>query len=171
MSEDPTGAAYRMRPLQPADLALVSQWRAQPHVRRWWGDPGVEPEWEKLRDPRQALWIVELDRRPLGFIQDYDVHGWSPHPFDYLPPGSRGMDVFIGDPEALGQGHGAAFIRAHVDGLFRAGAPAVGIDPHPDNSAARRAFEKAGFSRVSGPVKTPWGTAVLMERWAAGRPT
>jgi RimJ/RimL family protein N-acetyltransferase len=42
----------------------------------------------------------------------------------------------------------------------------MGIDPNPENLAARRAFEKAGFRFVSGPQETPWGTAVLMDRRA-----
>ena len=80
------------------------------------------------------------------------------------PPGSRGMDLYIGEPDRLGAGHGSALVRQHVEALFARGAPAVGIDPHPDNAGARRAFEKAGFRFVRGPTETPWGLAVLMER-------
>lgn len=162
------GDGYLIRPMGEADLAMVSGWRGQPHVARWWGEPSVEPEDEKLSDPRIAMWIVEHDGRPFAFIQDYDVHGWSPHPFDYLPQGARGMDVYIGEPDMLGAGHGARFVRQHVDQLFGQGMPAMGIDPNPENAAARRAFEKAGFQLVSGPVTTPWGTAVLMDRRAPG---
>ena len=157
---------YLIRPFAEADLPLVAAWRARPHVRRWWGDPADEPEAEKLADPHIALWIVELDARPIAFIQDYEIHAWSGHPFAYLPAGSRGMDLFIAEDDLLGQGHGASLVRKHVDGMFAQGVPAAGIDPHPDNAAARRAFEKAGFAAVSGPVDTPWGRAILMERRA-----
>lgn len=159
-------APYLIRRVTQADLDLVRAWRAQPHVRRWWGDPEVEPEAEKLADSRIALWVVEAGARPFAFIQDYDVHGWGPHPFDYLPAGARGMDVFIGEADMLGRGHGSGFVRQHVDALFAAGVPAMGIDPNPDNAAARRAFEKAGFRFVKGPLETPWGRAVLMDRRA-----
>jgi aminoglycoside 6'-N-acetyltransferase len=154
----------QFRPVVEEDLALLARWRAAPHVREWWGEPSVEDEREKLADPRIAMWIVELDGRPFAFAQDYDVHGWDPHPFSYLPPGSRGIDQYIGEADMLDRGHGSAFVRQHVERLFAAGVPAVGTDPHPDNARAIRAYEKAGFVLASGPVDTRWGRAVLMER-------
>jgi aminoglycoside 6'-N-acetyltransferase len=153
----------QFRRVVEADLAVLARWRAAPHVREWWGEPSVEDEREKLADPRIAMWIVELAGRPFAFAQDYDVHGWDPHPFSYLPPGSRGIDQYIGEADMLDRGHGSAFVRQHVERLFAAGAPAVGTDPHPDNARAIRAYEKAGFVLASGPVDTPWGRAVLME--------
>jgi aminoglycoside 6'-N-acetyltransferase len=71
----------------------------------------------------------------------------------------------IGEPDMLDQGHGSAFVRQHFDRLFAAGAPAIGTDPHPANARAIRAYEKAGFAIASGPLETPWGSALLMERW------
>ena len=68
----------------------------------------------------------------------------------------------------LEKGHGSAFVRAHCDRLFTAGAPALGADPHPDNRRAVRAYEKAGFAIKSGPIDTIWGRALLMERWPPG---
>ena len=158
--------AYLIRPVSEADLPLLTRWRHQPHVRRWWGEPDVEDEAEKLTDTRIAMWVVQLEDRPLGFIQDYDVHGWTPHPFDYLPAPSRGMDVYIGEHDLMGSGHGTAFIRQHVATLFAQGIRAIGIDPHPDNLAARAAFGQAGFTFRSGPVQTPWSLAVLMDQYA-----
>ncbi|HEX5377122.1 MAG TPA: GNAT family N-acetyltransferase [Phenylobacterium sp.] len=157
---------YVIRPVARADLPLIGRWRTLPHVARWWGEASVEPEIEKLADPRIAMWLVEQDGRPFAFVQDYDVHGWSPHPFAHLPPGSRGMDLYVGEPPMVGRGHGSRLLRQHVDDLFRRGVPAVGIDPHPDNGPARRCFEKAGFAAVAGPLDTPWGRAILMERHA-----
>jgi aminoglycoside 6'-N-acetyltransferase len=157
---------YLIRPAGASDLPLLAAWRRQAHVRRWWGPPEVEPEAEKLRRAEVAMWVAGLDGHPLAFVQDYAVADWSPHHFDYLPPGSRGMDVYIGAPEALGRGHGAGIVRQHVDRLFGLGVPAVGIDPHPDNERARRAFARAGFVTAHGPVDTRWGRAVLMHRFA-----
>ena len=157
---------YLLRPAGEPDLPLLSRWRALPHVSRWWGDPAIEAEIEKLRERRIAMWIAEFEGRPFAFIQDYDIRAWSPHHFDYLPPGSRGMDVYIGEPAMLGSGHGSRLVRQHVDRLFTLGSPAVGIDPHPDNAAALRAFEKAGFSITSGPLDTRWSRGILMHRFA-----
>lgn len=157
---------YLIRPLTIDDLPLAAGWRAQPHVRRWWGEPDVEGEAEKLNDPHIDLWIVEAAGRPFALIQDYAIHAWPDHPFAYLPEGSRGLDLFIGEADMIGAGHGARLLRQHVDALFAAGVPAAGIDPHPDNAAAQRCFAKAGFMVRSGPVRTRWGEAILMDRTA-----
>ncbi len=143
----------------------MAGWRAQPHVRRWWGEPTVEPESEKIDDPHIALWIVELAGRPFALIQDYEIQDWPPHHFDHLPPGSRGHDLFIGEPDLLGLGHGPRFLRQHIDRMFADGVPAAGIDPHPDNRPAIRAFERAGFTITGGPIETLWGRAMLLERY------
>ena len=159
--------AYRFRPAEAQDFPLLARWRQEPEVLRWWGAwERAQPEYaEHLADPAMALWIVEQDGRPFAFAQDYDCHAWDPHPFSHLPAGSRGVDQYIGEPDMIGRGHGSAFLREHCDCLFAAGAPAIGTDPHPDNARAIRAYQKAGFSFVSGPVETRWGVAVLMERW------
>lgn len=161
---------YEIQPAHRSDLALLRRWRAKPHVRRWWDYPDVEPDADKLDDPRIALWIASHAGRPFAFLQDYEIHAWLDHHFGYLPPGSRGIDLYIGEPDMLGAGHGAALLHQYVDQLFSSGAPAVGIDSHPDNAAAIRCFEKAGFVAERGRVETAWGTALLMDRRATNPP-
>ncbi|MCR8723198.1 GNAT family N-acetyltransferase [Frigidibacter sp. ROC022] len=153
---------YLIRCLTGADLPLLRRWRQAPHVLRWWPQEGAEPPGQV--DPGTVPSIVELAGRPFAYIQDYGVHDEPDHHFAYLPPGARGIDQFIGEADMLGQGHGPAFIDQHVRSLFGAGAPAVGTDPHPDNRRAIRAYEKAGFRIAGGPLDTPWGRALLMER-------
>ena len=126
----------------------------------------MEPEIDKLNEPRIAMWMAELRSRPFAFIQDYGVSDWPPHHFGLLPAGSRGIDMYIGEADMTGVGHGSRLLRQHVDHLFRSRVPAVGIDPHPDNQAAMRAFEKAGLTIVSGSLDTRWGRAILMTRHA-----
>jgi aminoglycoside 6'-N-acetyltransferase len=157
---------YLFRSATWNDLPLLVEWRARPQVSEWWGSPDGEDPAEALDDPHVTAWIVELDGRPFAFAQDYDPHAWDPHPFSHLPPGSRGIDQYIGEPDMLDRGHGSAFVRQHCGVLFAAGAPAIGTDPHPDNVRAIRAYEKAGFEVVGGPIETSWGRAILMESWA-----
>lgn len=157
-------APYAFRPATEADLPLLHAWRARPHVARWWGPPHVEPAGETLADPRVAMWIVSHQGRAFAYAQDYSPHDWPGHPFAHLPAGSRGIDQYIGEADMLGRGHGSAFVRAHCERLFAAGAPTVGTDPHPDNARAVRAYEKAGFTVAAGPLDTIWGRAMLMER-------
>ncbi len=155
--------SYSFRRATAADLPLLERWRASEHVASWWGSPELEPDADRLADSRVATRIVEHERRPFAFAQDYSPHEWDPHPFSHLPAGSRGIDFYIGEADMLGRGHGSAFIRAYGDFLFDAGALALGADPHPDNVRSRRALEKAGFRLTAGPIETRWGLAVLME--------
>jgi aminoglycoside 6'-N-acetyltransferase len=148
-----------------ADLPLLERWRAMPHVVEWWAPLEEEPADAVLHDPDLAAWVVEHERRPFAYAQDYSTHTTEDHPFAHLPPGSRGIDHYIGEPDMIGRGHGSAFVRFHCDRLFAAGAPAIGTDPHPDNSRAIRAYKKAAFRAVAGPLETPWGRALPMERW------
>ena len=133
----------------------------------WWGPAeGDEGFFEEaMADPHTNAWIVELDGRAFAYAQDYDPHAWPGHPFGQLPPGARGIDQSIGEPGMVGRGHGSAFVRAHCDRLFAAGAPAIGTDPHPDNARAIRAYAKAGFAVAGDPIDTIWGRALPMEKW------
>ncbi len=158
---------YRFRPVLRADFPLLLRWRKTPEVLRWWGgwdDAEVDFQSQYI-DPSIAMWLVEYGGRPFAYIQDYDPHAWDPHHFSNLPPGSRGIDQYIGEPGMLNRGHGTAFLRQYCNQLFAAGAPVIGTDPDPDNLRACRAYQKAGFSEVSGPMDTRWGRAILMERW------
>jgi aminoglycoside 6'-N-acetyltransferase len=110
--------------------------------------------------------VVCHEGRPFAYIQDYDPRAWDMHHLGDLLPGSRGIDQFIGEPSMLGRGHGSAFIRAHVDRLFAAGAPAVGTDPDPSNARAIRAYEKAGFTALRETLDWEGQRVLLMLRRA-----
>ncbi|KAJ55538.1 aminoglycoside adenylyltransferase [Actibacterium mucosum KCTC 23349] len=155
------GTEYNFRKVLNGDLPLLATWRAAPHVRVWWDSDEPDSPAE-LTDSRVARFIVSLGDRPFAYMQDYTVHGWDGHHFFELPLGSRGIDQFIGLPDMVGKGHGPAFIAQRVADLFAAGAPVVATDPHPDNTRAIAAYEKAGF-RAFGPSKdTPWGRILPM---------
>jgi aminoglycoside 6'-N-acetyltransferase len=165
--------AYVFTPVTDNDLSLLDRWLRNPHVREWWDDDSgpedeEEDEDEALQDASSWPHIVHLDGRPIGYIQAYDPHAWPGHHFADQPPGTRGIDQYIGEPEFLNQGHGPAFIRQFCDNLFAAGAPVIVTDPHPDNTRAIRAYQKAGFVRYSGPVSSDWGVCLLMARKAGG---
>jgi hypothetical protein len=72
-----------------------------------------------------AMEIVSFDRRPFAYCQYYDVHAWPQPHFASLPAGSRAIDAFIGEPEMIGRGHGAAFLKMLAARLRKKGAPVV----------------------------------------------
>jgi aminoglycoside 6'-N-acetyltransferase len=155
---------YVFRPMVVADLPLIRQWLARPHVREWWGDPSEQYELVSgdLDEPAMDQFIVSAGSNDFGYLQCYELTAWNSG-FGEHPRGTRGIDLFIGEPGMIGRGHGSAFIRAFVEDLLRRGAPRIVTDPDPDNARAVRAYAKAGFEKA-GMVDTPDGPALLMVR-------
>lgn len=153
------------RPVEPGDLTLLNEWITRPHVAEWWESEETYAV-DDLSDAQAKLWIVSLDARPFAFAQDYVVHGFGPHHFDYLPLGARGIDQFIAEPDLLGRGYGRALVRQQLERLFALGAPVVCTDSHPGNTRAIRAYLGVGFRAAGAAVDTPWGTVQPMECWA-----
>ena len=156
---------YPFLPMSTADLPLVRRWLAAPHVREWWGDSDEQFALvsEDLELPAMDQFVVTIDGQPFAYLQCYDQRAWPDNGLGIHPPGTRGIDQFIGEPDMVGRGHGSTFIRAFVDGLLAAGVPRVLTDPDPANARAIRAYAKAGF-RAGREVDTPDGQALLMLR-------
>src|SRR5216683_3111050 len=99
---------------------------------------------------------------PFAYLQCYDLTAWNSG-FGSHPPGTRGIDLFIGEPDMIERGHGSALVRCFVDDRLQKGAPRIVTDPDPANGRAVRAYEKAGFEKDR-MVETPDGPALLMIR-------
>ena len=148
---------FTFAPLREEDLDLVRQWLLRPHVRQWFDDvPGVAYPDHTISEYQTAirgedptdLYVIKLDGRPIGVLQSYRI---DDHP-EYaaqvaLTRPAVGIDLFIGDPELIGRGHGPALIRAFLrDVAFpRYSVDLCVIGPTASNAAAIRAYEKAGF--------------------------
>jgi aminoglycoside 6'-N-acetyltransferase len=154
---------YAFRPMTSVDLPLIQRWLTQPHVAEWWHDSETfEFVSGDLNHRDLAQFLVTLNRRPIGYLQCYQISEWHDG-FGPQPAGTRGIDQFIGEPDMVGHGHGSAFVRAFIEGLLKDGVPRVVVDPSPTNTRAIRAYEKAGC-RCAGEVDTPDGPALLMVR-------
>jgi aminoglycoside 6'-N-acetyltransferase len=155
---------YVFRPMTAADLPLLRRWLALPHVREWWGDPEEQYTLVSgdLDEPAMDQFIVSTACNPFAYLQCYDLTEWSTG-LGPQPQGTRGVDLFIGEPDMIERGHGSALIRAFADERLRQGAPRMVTDPDPANLRAVRAYEKAGFEKVR-MVETPDGPALLMIR-------
>jgi aminoglycoside 6'-N-acetyltransferase len=153
---------YAFRPMTAADLPLVRRWLALPHVREWWGDPSEQYALVSgdLEEPAMDQFIVSEQGRDFGYLQCYDLTEWNSGFGDH-PKGTRGIDLFIGEPDMIERGHGSAFIRCFVGIRLKSGAPRIVTDPDPSNARAVRAYAKAGFEKA-GMVDTPDGPALLM---------
>lgn len=144
------------QPLREAELALLHGWRQREHVARWWGEP---PSLQEVRDeylpairgeePTEAYLILR-EGLPIGFIQTYRLADWSAFWPEVDEPGAAGMDLFIGEPELIGQGLGPRIIRAFVERVVFARPEIVSCwaDPDARNRRSVRAFQKAGFQVI-----------------------
>ena len=155
---------YVFRPMTLADLPLIQRWLMEPHVVQWWGDPAEQYDLVSgdLDEPAMDQFIVSAGSSDFAYLQCYSLTAWNSG-FGEHPPGTSGIDQFIGEPDMVDHGHGSAFIRAFVEEHLRNGAPRIVTDPDPANTRAVRAYEKAGFEKA-GMVDTPEGPALLMVR-------
>ncbi len=172
ITADSADSCIAFRPLQEADLPLLTDWLNRPHVLEWWGGGDAASSIETTRRkylPRMdeastvKPYIAVLADEPMGFIQSYVAldcgDGWWEEERD---PGVRGIDQFIGDSAKLGRGLGTAMVNAFVGRLFEEpGITRIQADPDPANARAIRCYVKAGF-RPAGRVTTPDGPALLM---------
>ena len=154
-------AVYHFRPMSEPDLPTVRAWQAAPHVRQWWDDKPLTLASED--EPATKQYIVAIDGQSFAYLQCYLQSAYPHNGLGTHPPGTRGIDQFIGEPDMVGRGHGSALVRAFVDGLVTAGVPRVITDPALANARAIAAYVKAGFRRER-EVDTPDGRALLMVR-------
>ncbi len=142
----------RLRPAKPTDLALLRRWDEAPQVVaadpnddwNWQEELGREPPW------REQL-VAELDGRPIGFVQIIDPAEEDSHYWGDVPAGLRALDIWIGESDCLGRGHGTRMMRLALARCFAdPTVSAVLIDPLQSNVAARRFYERLGF-RMVGP--------------------
>jgi RimJ/RimL family protein N-acetyltransferase len=142
---------------------MAGRWLRTAEVVRWWGDPmeQIALLTEDLNEPLMLQWIVEHWRRPFAYVQAYPVDAWPQTHLLHLPEGTEVIDVFIGEPAMVGNGHGSRFLRTMAEKLLAEGATTVAVDPACDNHRARRAYARAGFVGEE-TFETEEGPVVLM---------
>lgn len=151
---DEAARSITFHPLTPDDLPLMLRWRNTPAVARWWS---AVPDYAAVvakYTPRMAgtvpvhPYIARCDGVPIGFLQWCRLDEVPGHAAEGLAPdGAAAVDLFIGEDTYRGRGLGAAMLRAFLREVIFA-APDVSacyIDPHPDNAAAIRSYERVGF--------------------------
>lgn len=168
----------RLRPATPADIPVLDHWDTQPHVIAAMGDdePGGWAEEIATADANDwyEILVAELDGRPLGTVHIIDPAREETHYWGDCEPDLRAIDIWIGEADDLGRGHGTVMME---QALARCFAPpevtAVLIDPLASNVDAQRFYRRIGFVDV-GPRRFGTDDCIVMriERgdWAAARP-
>ncbi|MEM9011448.1 MAG: GNAT family N-acetyltransferase [Pseudomonadota bacterium] len=142
-----------LRDATPADRPTLERWDAAPHIVAISGDPDFNDwDWagELGRDvPWRQMLVAEVAGRAIGFVQIIDPAEEESHYWGDCPSDLRAIDIWIGEPEMIGQGHGGAMMRAALTRCFADPAvTAVLVDPMAHNTDAHRFYEAMGFSFV-----------------------
>lgn len=140
-----------LRPATPADRPILERWDRDPAVIAAAGTDGWWDWRTELADPGdwRDMLIAELDGTPIGFVQIMDPAREPSGYWGDAPPGSRAIDIWIGEAWARDKGHGTAIMRLALARCFAD--PSVGtilIDPLETNVAARRFYRRLGFTSV-----------------------
>jgi aminoglycoside 6'-N-acetyltransferase len=130
-----------------ADVALLRRWDEQPHVVE--SDPNDEWGWEielgRTPDWREQL-IAEVGGRPIGFVQIIDPARENSHYWGDAPADLRAVDIWIGEADDLGKGHGTRIMQQVLARCFADPAvKAVLLDPLASNIRSHRFYERLGF--------------------------
>jgi len=143
------------RALEEGDLPQIEAWLRRDHVAAWWRDPleiAVDKRRAAIEGRRDVdhYLIVDGDR-PVGMIQTYLV---ADHP-DWgelvgAEPEAAGVDLFIGETDAVGRGLGPQVLREFAQRIVfaRPETTAAVATVEDANRRSWRAFEKAGFRHV-----------------------
>jgi aminoglycoside 6'-N-acetyltransferase len=132
------GLGLVLRPLSAGDEPELLRIHRTPEVVRWWDVP--DPGFPWTDEPESTRFTIEVDGVVAGLIQFWEE----------TEPRYRhaGLDIFL-DPALRGRGLGTEAVKLVSQHLIRdRGHHRITIDPATENSAAIRAYEKAGFRAI-----------------------
>lgn len=139
------GVLTRLVPTTEDDVDLLARWFGSPDFVEYWGGvpmsrDQVAQKYIGRRRPRVESFLVlaQSSGTPVGYAQYW-----------HAGAAEGGIDMVLG-PQARGRGLGpdaARALLAHLGGNL--GWRRVTVDPLSENLRAVRAWEKAGFRKVS----------------------
>jgi aminoglycoside 6'-N-acetyltransferase len=143
------------RAMTRGDLDDVVAWRSDPEVVRWW-TPGeltdratIEAKYAERIDGMSPtrMWVVEINGRSAGFVQDYRIGDYPEYAVLGPPPDAIGVDYAIGARQWRGKGLGQRVLWAWMKRARARFPEATTYFAAPDhrNAASLRILRKAGF--------------------------
>jgi aminoglycoside 6'-N-acetyltransferase len=147
--------AVGFRAMTEADLSALAQWQSEPHVARWWDAESRDEQSARRKylprihgDDPTRMWVLEVDGRPVGFLQDYRVGDDPDYAAQTGYPDAVGFDYAIGEAGLVDRGLGTRATWEFCRDVLRRDYPAVEhflASPSHRNVASLRVLAKCGF--------------------------
>jgi aminoglycoside 6'-N-acetyltransferase len=143
-----------IRPASLDDIPYLERWDQMEHVIACSGDPGDDEDTDWAAEVRRRVsWyeivIAEEMGRPIGVMQIINPAEEESRYWGDIEPYFRAIDIWIGEPDMLGKGHGSLMMRMALATCFAdPGVKAVIIDPLASNTRAIKFYERIGFRPV-----------------------
>jgi len=151
---DPTRIHFQK--LRMADLPLMHRWLNTEAVMQWWGKNGasyaqvVEKYTPRIQGQGHTTsFLIMYGDRRIGYIQTYKIRDYPDYAaYVQVDEDAAGVDLFIGEADYLHKGLGSSILRTFLRDVVFGTTDAVSciMGPEPKNTAAIRAYERAGFS-------------------------
>ncbi|UUX51438.1 acetyltransferase [Nisaea acidiphila] len=145
-----SGEEIVLRPAGIADEGAIRRWLVAPHVARWSHrvfSLAAEALEAALQDTETALFVAEIDGRPIGCAHVYEAFGdprWTS--VSDVTRKTRTIDFLIGETDMVNKKIGQRMLRALVAQVFRdPEIDRIVVCPHPDNWPAIIALKRVGF--------------------------
>ena len=152
---------FEFKKIAEEDIPLLHTWLKRPHVSEFWKEQAPvdlatfrKKFAGKMSDEKADPYLVVLQGKPIGYIQ---THALGDKTF--------GIEQFIGVEEFVNKGLGSMFVKEFTDQLLlKKDVQRIISDPSVLNLRAQKAYEKAGFKKLSGKNSFDNGEVVLMEK-------
>ncbi|HEV2627495.1 MAG TPA: helix-turn-helix domain-containing GNAT family N-acetyltransferase [Pseudolabrys sp.] len=158
----PAPKTYTLRSPTFGDFGWIVSRHAELYAQEYgWSEPfeglcaGIVADFANKNDPnRERCWIAEMNGENVGCVmlaKDNDE--------------VARVRLLLVDPKARGLGLGARLVEECVTFAREAGYKRVTLWTHSILAAARRIYEKAGFTLTSSEKRHTWGKDVVAEYW------
>lgn len=138
-----------------SDAAQLCRWDEKPHVKAATsvsGEHAFDVVWEEelaARSDGSEFFIAEVNTKPIGAMQIIDPACEQTHYWGAVATNLRAIDIWIGEEDYLGKGHGSKMMRFAIEHCFaNSSVSAILIDPLAKNTDSHRFYKRLGFQFV-----------------------
>lgn len=143
-------AAVSFRRMTYDDLPNVVRWQRAAYVREWCFNGPTTPEAAADGEVPTRMWVVGIDGRDVGYLQDYPFAQDDEYAAKAGHPEAIGFDYLIGEPDQVSSGLGTRMIWEYLRDVLvpdYPDAPTFLASPSHRNTASLRALAKCGFTQ------------------------